>query len=49
MKALSMYTQLQKKPISYVFGQLRNENMFCTIFFNNQLCFKLLNNVTVLL
>ena len=29
--------------------QLRNQNIFYTIFFNNQLCIKLLNNVTVLL
>ena len=29
--------------------QLRNQNVFYTIFFNNQLCIKLLNNVTVLL
>ena len=29
--------------------QLRNENKFYTIFFNNQLCIKLLNNVTVYL
>ena len=28
---------------------LINRNIFYTIFFNNQLCFKLLNNVTVLL
>ena len=28
---------------------LRNQNIFYTIFFNNQLCIKLLNNVTVLL
>ena len=27
---------------------LRNQNTFYTIFFNNQLCIKLLNNVTVL-
>ena len=27
--------------------QLRNENIFYTIFFNNHLCIKLLNNVTV--
>ena len=26
---------------------LRNENMFYTIFFNNQLCIKILNNATV--
>ena len=29
--------------------QLRNQNIFYAIFFNNQLCIKLLNNVTVLL
>ena len=29
--------------------QLRLENIFYTIFFSNQLCIKLLNNVTVLL
>ena len=29
--------------------QLRNQNTFYTIFFNNQLCIKLLINVTVLL
>ena len=28
---------------------LRNENILYTIFLNNQLCIKLLNNVTVLL
>ena len=28
---------------------LRNQNIVYTIFFNNQLCIKLLNNVTVLL
>ena len=28
--------------------QLRNQNIFYTIFFNNQLCIKLLNNETVL-
>ena len=28
---------------------LRNQNIFYTIFFNNQLCIKLLNNITVLL
>ena len=27
--------------------KLRNQNIFYTIFFNNQLCMKLLNNVTV--
>ena len=39
------YTRIQKKPISHFLGQ----NMFYTIFFNNQLCIKILNNVTVLL
>ena len=29
--------------------QLRNQNKVYTIFFNNQLCIKLLNNVTILL
>ena len=29
--------------------QLRNQNIFYTIFFNNQLCIKLLNNVAGLL
>ena len=28
---------------------INNQNIFYTIFFNNQLCIKLLNNVTVLL
>ena len=29
--------------------KIRNQNVFYTIFFNNQLCIKLLNNVTILL
>ena len=28
---------------------LRNQNILYTVFFNNQLCIKILNNVTVLL
>ena len=31
------------------YAALRHEHIFYTIFFSNQLCIKLLNNVTVLL
>ena len=47
------YTQLQKKPVSHFYGNygkiIKNQTIFYTIFFNNQLCIKLFDNVTVLL
>ena len=47
------YTQLQKKPISHFLGPYgktikKSKYSLYTILFYNQLCTKLLNNVTVL-
>ena len=49
MDFITRHSQLQKKPISHFLGELWNENMFYTIFFDNYLCIKILINVTVLL
>ena len=45
----NIYSTTKETYMSFLRQSLRNEDMFYTIFFNNQLCIKLLNNVTGLL